>query len=348
MRKIPELDALRGLAALGVVLYHIYPNTFFAGWSCVDLFFVLSGFLISSVILEHVHDRGFFSAFYYRRALRIWPVYYLTLAVVLLFNASSRHGYSIAGLPWHLVFLQNIQHYWHAPAPSFVYAFSPSWSVAVEEQFYLLWPLALWFVGQRGVVPLACALIVLSVCARSFGLHFDVLVGRFDGLAMGSILAALWRAAGAAEVGRAEQVKRLARGLALVSVPALIVACSACFKFWGDPYPHWPAVIFLTFSLVYFSMVGLAVCLSGHRVLWPLRLKPLRWLGSISYAMYMFHLPILNYAPPLLEHFGLRSTAVQMTLQWIAIFALPILSYHLLEKPILSLKERFRYEGATA
>ena len=71
---MPELDALRGLAAVGVVAYHAWPSTFFLGWSCVDLFFVLSGFLISTIILEHVAEHGFFATFYFRRALRILPV----------------------------------------------------------------------------------------------------------------------------------------------------------------------------------------------------------------------------------------------------------------------------------
>src|SRR5947208_17076877 len=104
-KHIPELDSVRGLAAMGVVLFHAYPNLFFFGWSCVDLFFVLSGFLICGILLENGGTSGFAKAFYFRRALRIWPVYFLTLAAVLILNAVSPHGHSAKGLPWNLVFL---------------------------------------------------------------------------------------------------------------------------------------------------------------------------------------------------------------------------------------------------
>jgi peptidoglycan/LPS O-acetylase OafA/YrhL len=346
LRKIPELDALRGLAALGVVIHHAYPKLFFLGWSCVDLFFVLSGFLISSVIIEHVHDRRFFATFFYRRALRIWPVYYLTLLVVLAFNAWSRHGYSTDGLLWHMFFLQNVQHYWHAAVPAFIHPFAPSWSVAVEEQFYLLWPASLWLVGRRGIIPLACSLIGLSVVSRLCGLTYDVLVGRFDGLAMGSILAVLWRSVSTQEQDRLSSIEALARRLIPVGVAALCVVCLIAYRFWGNPMPQWTPIAFFAFSAFYFSVVGLAICWSGRPITWPLRNKGLRWLGSISYAMYMFHLPILTYAPALLDRIGLRSAAARTVLEWIAIFALPTLSYWLIEKPILSLKDRWAYRKA--
>src|ERR1700744_3920986 len=95
--RVPELDALRGLAAVGVAAYHAYPYTFFLGWIGVDLFFVLSGFLITSIILEHAGKPGFFGTFYFRRALRILPVYYLTLFAALALNRASHAGYSTAG-----------------------------------------------------------------------------------------------------------------------------------------------------------------------------------------------------------------------------------------------------------
>src|SRR5262245_12702190 len=84
MRRVPELDALRAVAALVVLLFHLNPPRFFFGWTGVDLFFVLSGYLITTIILDHCNRRGFVWNFYARRGLRIWPTYYLTLAVLVL------------------------------------------------------------------------------------------------------------------------------------------------------------------------------------------------------------------------------------------------------------------------
>src|SRR3954466_11966508 len=108
MKRIKELDALRGLAALTIVLFHVYPHQVFMGWSAVDLFFVLSGYLITSIIINNLSNKGFLTSFYSRRILRIWPVYYLTLAAVLILNAFSRTGYPTDGLFQHLTFTQNI------------------------------------------------------------------------------------------------------------------------------------------------------------------------------------------------------------------------------------------------
>src|SRR5437868_3369959 len=126
MRRIPELDSLRGLAAVGVVFFHAYPYVFFVGWCCVDLFFVLSGFLITSIILHEGGKRGFAKVFYFRRMIRIWPVYYVALASVLFLNSLSRTGHSTQGLPYNLLFLQNIQGYWKGTIPPFPASFGPS------------------------------------------------------------------------------------------------------------------------------------------------------------------------------------------------------------------------------
>src|SRR5207244_4564952 len=157
MKEIPELDSVRGLAAAGIVLYHAFPFVFFLGWSCVDLFFVLSGYLITTIIIEHHRAPGFLRAFYARRALRIWPVYFLVLAGCLVMNRLSRQGYPAGtlGTVQHLTFTQNIQGIWGGSVPAYVYAIGPSWSVAIEEQFYLLWPLLLVAMGRRAVLPAA-------------------------------------------------------------------------------------------------------------------------------------------------------------------------------------------------
>src|SRR4051794_29428646 len=108
MKRTPELDAVRGLAAVGVVLFHASPFNFTCGWSCVDLFFVLSGYLITTIICHQSKEKGFLRTFYLRRIYRIWPVYFLTLAAVLLLNQYSRTGYQTTGLISHLAFCKAV------------------------------------------------------------------------------------------------------------------------------------------------------------------------------------------------------------------------------------------------
>src|SRR5438876_336938 len=121
MKRILELDALRGIAAVGVVLFHAYPHTFFFAWSFVDLFFVLSGYLITTIVLRHLQAPDLLKAFYYRRILRIWPVYYLTLIGVVVLNMLSTNGYPANGWLQHLTFTQNVQGYWLAAPLPFIH-----------------------------------------------------------------------------------------------------------------------------------------------------------------------------------------------------------------------------------
>ena len=115
MRRIPELDGLRGLAALAVLLAHLgegrWPLVGW-GWTAVNLFFVLSGYLITGIVLREGHAPGFWRAFYARRVLRIWPVYFGTIAAILAVGPLVGRPAATAGLPSYLTFTQNVPRYW--------------------------------------------------------------------------------------------------------------------------------------------------------------------------------------------------------------------------------------------
>lgn len=185
-RRIPELDGLRGLACLVILLYHVKPHALPGGWAAADLFFVLSGFLITSIILKHSAERRFLAHFYLRRGLRIWPVYYLTVLLLAAVAPILPRPCDFAGLPYLLTYTQNVPNYWSGKAPEFTPYLAHTWSLAIEEQFYLIWPLLVCWVGRRGVVPLALALVAVSVGARAMGLHWWLLLSRGDGLALGA------------------------------------------------------------------------------------------------------------------------------------------------------------------
>ena len=194
MRRIPELDGLRGIAILMVLVHHTEFALVHAPWLAhrlwlgVDLFFVLSGFLITEILLRRPTGRGFVRNFYVRRALRIWPAYYLLLLVVWLFGAPL-FGEALRWGPlfYHLSFTQCVPF-----APGYL-AYHPAlrstWSLAVEEQFYLVWPpLTLWLRRQALAVLLA-AIVLVAIIARAEGGWLHQLVTRGDALALGSLLA---------------------------------------------------------------------------------------------------------------------------------------------------------------
>jgi peptidoglycan/LPS O-acetylase OafA/YrhL len=334
MKRVSELDSLRGLAAIGVVLFHAFPHSAASiGWIGVDLFFVLSGFLITRVILDSGHQPGFLRDFYLRRVARIWPVYYLTLGAVLIANGLSPIGYRTDGLVPRLFFLQHLPHYWGGKSPEFPPSFGPSWTVAIEEQFYAVWPLVVLFLGTRTIPLLAAALLSVCVAFRAFAPEAaHILLSQGDGLAFGCGLALAMR------VG-ARKIHAV-----LLTLTALGGAYAAVYTaaFWRDPGVHWLTSRHLMFSAFFCGLIGLVVLHAGHASLKPLRVPLLCWFGSISYGLYMFHLPIMTYAPPLLERLGLGSPALRGVVTWASIVVLPALSWYGVERPLL------RYQASLA
>ena len=306
-----QLDGLRGVAALGVVIFHAhYGPALDWMWRFVDLFFVLSGFLITRIILEALR-RDVFSLrnFMMRRVLRIWPVYYLTLVLCLL-AASGRalltgeidHFSGAASAPF---FLQYVHHYFspglHAGEENFILWFHHSWSIAVEEQFYLLMPLLLIVFKTRLRVALVVMLMLIPVAVyyRSSGAFFWLLISRVDALSIGVALAFYWHA-------KRHRFKNSADEVTSHSLHVEILP-------W-----HTAMVIIIGLSLVAQNALSLELCspgwrnglsLFGYNLLFGatvlilvegwlphlnkvLSSNPLLFLGSISYALYVFHVPI--------------------------------------------------------
>src|SRR5262249_12621797 len=139
------------------------------------LFFVLSGYLITNIILKYEESPHFIMSFYARRGLRIWPIYFLLLFVLVAVNCFLPHPYSLAGLPYYLTYTQNAPLYWGKPMPPFNPAFDHPWTLALEEQYYLLWPALVLCVGKRRLVWLCLALIAIAFVARSgFSIYFVI------------------------------------------------------------------------------------------------------------------------------------------------------------------------------
>jgi peptidoglycan/LPS O-acetylase OafA/YrhL len=341
-QRVLELDALRGLACLVILVYHLMPHRVPGGWAGVDLFFILSGFLITSIILKSFHERRFLAHFYMRRGLRIWPVYYLTVLLLAAATPILPRPYDLGGLPYLLTYTQNVPFYWSKTAPQFASYLMHTWSLAIEEQFYLIWPPLICIVGRRGVVPLSLALAFASVWARAHGFHWWLLLARGDGLAMGSLLAVLL-SPGGGEI-RQTTLLRWAFGTGSVAAMVYLIPFAACGGMSTLEMPMWPASTVLVVNLFGFGVVGLVVCLQGHPALRPLRSRWLVKAGQLSYGLYMYHYVILLFSDDLAQRFGLGGRPFwRQALTSVAIFALATLSWRYVERPFLRLKDRFSY-----
>jgi peptidoglycan/LPS O-acetylase OafA/YrhL len=349
MRRVPELDALRGIAALMVMSLHLGLGTQYAVLAtAVDLFFVLSGYLITRIILDHDTRRGFLAAFYARRVLRIWPIYFAALIAFVAVNPYLPHKQRTTGLPYFLTFTQFLPHYWFARPPRFSGLFAHTWTLAAEEQFYVLWPLVAVLFGRRALLATIPFLLASAFVARLW-LWPMLLVTNWDGFGLGALLAWMLGDPGSPRARQPRMVWGLgALGALMLAYPLVRGSLDAWLQ---ATLPARGARLGLSIStsrmmFLYFSAVGLVIALAGQPVLRPLRARALCYLGTISYGLYLYHQPLYGLISP--SHFttdcndSMALDAVKLA----ATFALAIVSWEFFEKPILRRKERFPYPAA--
>jgi peptidoglycan/LPS O-acetylase OafA/YrhL len=358
----PELDVLRFVAFLAVFIHHALPREASlyiadglspavtqwiltakeAGAFGLDLFFALSAYLITELLLREHAKRGTFSisAFYIRRALRIWPLYFtfllLTVLVIPTLIPAERFG-PVYALSFAL-FLGN----WVCAAYGLPFSVaSPLWSISVEEQFYIGWPLLLWFCGVHRLKHLALAMLVVAVFTRvglaAYGVEHPGVwcntIARLDPIALGALLAFILN-------GRAPQISNALR----------IVMCASAFVIWlltARYLSHSGPTSIATYALSGFASVVLllGILRSEARLL---RVAPFSWLvylGRISYGLYVFHLFALTLMSQVVQIpvLGIPLNFERRLLfSFLLTIALATVSYRVLELPFLKLKERFR------
>jgi peptidoglycan/LPS O-acetylase OafA/YrhL len=340
-RRIPQLDAVRGIAILIVMAHNIslkYPALqsdwlFANGWMGVDLFFVLSGFLITGILLDTKTSANYFKNFYVRRILRIWPLYFALLFfmfVMVRFISHSEFETVIqTSSPWWAfpLFLQNFL------LPISTNAAGPlavTWSLAIEEQFYLVWPLVVRFCAPHALQRLAIAEICISPALRYYlALHhvnlYTNVFCRLDGLMAGALLALLIRRVDFAPA------KLLTRFWILLIVAAPLAFLAA------DLRAQW---IVFTFTAAASAALLYVALFSPQK--WLQAIMTNRFLiysGLISYGLYLLHKIPFGFVQTL--HLD-RHPLLPFPFIFVMSYVLAALSWNLLEKPILNLKRYFR------
>ena len=348
MRRVPEFDALRAFAVLAVILFHLSPQQGYTafGMTGVHLFLVLSGYLITAIAIEHAGSPRFFRSFFARRALRIWPIYYLTLGFLLLVQHNLPFAPSWQGLPYYLTFTQ---HVWNWPGivklglmpPPTVHAFDHSWTLAVEEQFYLIWPLAVALVGAKRVGGMALLVVGFGVWFKTLGYDSWILFNVMGAFALGALIAAILR--DRPRVDRNRPVLSLSFvAVGSVGFAYLYWIFTVAPLGWSPNGLAWrDSLMNFAFYAVHAGIVGFVATNAGAWFLAPLRLRELTYLGEISYGMYMYHLPIFwlvgGYWIHVAEPWPMWVAKISFT------FLAATVSYRYIEQPILALKSHFPY-----
>ncbi|MCH8008023.1 MAG: acyltransferase [Chloroflexi bacterium] len=377
--RVPALDGLRGIAIAFVMLYHfdfIYDFTYGresgwvidgivtglagAGWAGVDLFFVLSGFLITGILLDSKGPvRRFFGSFYARRSLRIFPAYYAFLLLLLLllplFDETGGRDALWDYFAWYALYLTNIYDAINPGLRADFFFVGHIWSLAVEEQFYLLWPAFVFAFSRRTLMRLCVAGILIAFGLRlgfviadlPAGLGYTLMPARMDALAAGALIALAIR-----DEHDLTLLRRWAPPVAIICGGAVVAYGLADRGF--SPLDDWVRTAgFTVLALLFASLLALTLQLRDSTLAASvLSHSALRWLGRYSYATYLVHLPVavilarqidFGAAIPAMVGstlagevvYGAAAAAITVSVAW--------LSWQVLESQFLKLKRRFPY-----
>ncbi|HWY07270.1 MAG TPA: acyltransferase [Candidatus Acidoferrales bacterium] len=380
-RRIPELDGLRGLAILLVIICHYIadashpPLGFIAdhlitildlGWSGVDLFFVLSGFLIGGILLGSRNSRNYFRTFYLRRVHRILPVYYswilfyVVLVSICVYSSlrpiiMTPPGIALASqdlaiVPKYLLFLQNIL---YSPRPFEWQWFVVTWSLAVEEQFYLIAPPLIRWVSQRILMVILCLTVIAAPVLRYVSFVYFPQLDHFaqfsmpcraDALSLGILAAIAWRS------NAVRSFLQRNPGI-LQRTTVYLAVCIVALLWWLVRPPNVVTVTagYSVLAFFYVSLVLLVLSQTNSLVARCMRIALLRRLGGISYCVYIIHLTInelghrfLLHQEPDLSHWqGILITCIAFVLS----ITIASVSWKFFEKPLIRRGHRFTYDS---
>lgn len=353
--RIAQLDGLRGLA-IGLVLLFHYGSTSrllwpvaSQGWIGVDLFFVMSGFLIGGIVIDNRQAANFYSVFYARRFLRIFPIYYLLLAVIALLAwrgalAWPEHDRLI----YNAFHLQNI-------VVALTHDYGPlwlqvTWSLAVEEHFYLLLPVLVLTVPPRALAYVLVGGILLAILCRilAYALPVDYprdfarffTLCRMDALFYGVLLAVAVRMEDVRE--SIIRHRRLVSFGAVALAAAFAAVCHYDARFADELLLSTVGLTLL--GPLFLAVVVMAVIYKDSWTAWVTQTRVLGWLGRRAYGIYLFHMPALDLTRRAFLHLGFRHFGIALSLAALLVtLAAAALSWAVIEKPLIEWSHRSKY-----
>ena len=349
----PALDGIRGLAILLVIVYHNFGFIEYSsfGWLGVDLFFVLSGFLITEILLRTVGKAGFLKNFYARRVLRIFPLYFLALVIFLLILPKlgwfPGSDFYVEHQGWLWTYLQNWLFIFKGDDQT--NTLHHLWSLAVEEQFYLVWPLLILVIKKpRALAILMGLTLVAVILLRLWIWKYEIAdlsyyrlytFTRIDGLCIGSIVALLrWMDPG---------ILKKNTTLIVLVFAALNFAFFFINRKSDFDFPYLALVGYSSFAVVFGLLVNEAAGSGTPLLNRLLSLGILRYFGRISYGLYIIHWPLYVLWRPALSEWvtgrfpQVYSPFIVSLLATFAAIALAWISFRFFESHFLRLKKKF-------
>lgn len=343
----PQLDALRAIAALAVMAQH-FPRHELLSWQVfqlgyigllgVLLFFVLSGYLITGILLFSRESRfqTALKRFYIRRTLRIFPIYHLTLLILFVIGLPSVTGYVF----WHALYVSNVL---FVLAPQVAAPIAHLWTLSVEEQFYLIWPFLILVVPYQHLLRVILWAIGIGICWKALIIETvgDQLAGALpvfsclDSLALGALLAYV-------EHDDRLRPKRQTMLSWFLVAGSIIMLIQVLLLVTDQGKGFTLVTAYLGPSLVFVWVVGSAAVgftgWLGAVLYW----RPLRYLGKISYGVYLYHYFMPRVIESQIKQLGFDQPGdlTAILLAFVLTLLLAALSWHLVEKPISRLKEK--------
>ena len=344
LKQFPALDGVRGIAALMVIFFHyfiaVHPSTQLLsfikkiavfGQTGVSLFFVLSGFLITRILLNSKEDNNYFKNFYARRSLRIFPLYFLFLifyfyVVPLLVEVNNN-----ASGWFYWVYLQNVAMTFNLDN----YGPLHFWSLAVEEHFYMFWPFIVYFFDLNKIFISGLILIIISFCLRFYltSINFETFYftfTRMDDLVLGTFLAILEKKNFLGVRSKKIFAYTLIFLFILNLVPWLFIDLISHFWLQVFKYP--------LIASFYFALIGYLISDMGSKTSTFFKFSWLRFSGKISYGLYVYH-PVVFMLGAKYVH--LNNVFIDFSVLVLLTFILSTLSFYIFENQFIKLKRYF-------
>lgn len=291
---VREFDGWRGIGVLFVVLAHYIPSLFIGSWVFMEMFFVMSGFLITGILIDSKSKKNYYGRFIYRRTVRVFPLYYLSLIIIfyLLPKSLINLDYYRNHQGWFWLYIQN----WLFSIEGWpdVKALHHFWSLAIEEQFYIIWPLFVWLLSTKKLLRFCVFLFFASIIFRNIGLYvgfvmpfpYVATLGRMEPIVLGAIIAITLRL-------DKKILEKYTYPISIISGLLMIILFTFSWDMKFENLLHYK-VTYTVVDIFFAGMITLTLC--SNRLLYFKKLINNPFfitMGIMSYCIYIFHYPLM-------------------------------------------------------